>query len=278
VATLEPSVAVQTCEDALRQLMSYAYKEAYGEKWLEKISSADQRANWQHRYEQELKKRKQKGVAVVPNVGLAYSDLSELLGFFSKHWDPIEPAFGATAKSETRALLTRFEGLRNTAMHSRTPVVFEQELLSGIAGQIRNQVTRFMSAQDPGGDFYPRIESIIDSYGTRYPVNPDYPGENDYVVSDQILHPGQRVTFTCVATDPQDRTLALILRTERSTEGTSARSTSGQPAEVYWDVLETDVRLKCVVSISLVAVDAQYHRYGDYDQRVSFGYRVDPPQ
>jgi hypothetical protein len=152
--------------------MTYAYNAAYGANWLQWISSDEQRQDWARRHEQEKKKRTGKGAAVVPNHGLAYSDLKDLVGIVQKRWQPIEPAFGASAKSETRALLVRFETLRNTAMHGRTPLVFEQELMSGIAGQIRNQVTIFMSSQDPQGDYFPRIESITDSFGNTFEGSP----------------------------------------------------------------------------------------------------------
>lgn len=66
----------------------------------------------------------------------------------------METALGP--KVETLPLLARFEQLRNSVAHSRGILAFEEALLSGIAGQIRNQVTIFMSIQDPSGDYYPR--------------------------------------------------------------------------------------------------------------------------
>jgi hypothetical protein len=58
MATLEPTVAIHTCEDALRQLMGHVYANQYGAKWLERISSEEQRATWAERTEQEKRNGK----------------------------------------------------------------------------------------------------------------------------------------------------------------------------------------------------------------------------
>jgi hypothetical protein len=164
VVALDPTVALETCENALRQLMTHAYHHAYGDGWLERISTEDQRNEWESRAETE--KTTRKGVAVIPSVGLAYANFYELLGFAEGHWDPLAAALGK--KASIMALLKRFDNLRNTVAHNRELVTFEKELYSGIAGQIRNQVTIYMTTQDPAGDHYPRIESVIDSYGNTY--------------------------------------------------------------------------------------------------------------
>lgn len=279
--TLDPTVAVQTCEDALRQLMTYSYAKAYGPGWVQTISSPEQRKDWTKRHEQEQKKRNGKGVAVVPNIGLAYSDLQDLLGFMSKHWGPIEPAFGASAKNESKALLNRLETLRNTAMHSRTPLIFEQELMSGIAGQIRNQVTIFMSTQDPGGDYYPRIESIVDGFGTAYEGSPlKAATENPLlgiVNSNQILTPGQVVPFTCVGVDPQDRELQFTFSKNLVFFFGGKKTVGGEPLTLFWEVKDSDIAKERLIAIQMKSVKGRYHRHGTYDQQVYFRYQVRPP-
>jgi hypothetical protein len=57
VAILEPSIALRTCENALRQLMSHVYPQAYGPDWLQQITNSKQRADWQRRADQENEKR-----------------------------------------------------------------------------------------------------------------------------------------------------------------------------------------------------------------------------
>ncbi len=165
MSALEPSVALTTCETALRQLMTLAYEAAYGDDWLGRIASKEQLDTWHARAGDELAVRGRKGVLAVPNGGLAHSNLYDLLKIAEKHWEPLSAALGR--KASVMPLLHRFDNLRNSVAHSRQLLPFEQDRLSGIAGQIRNQVTIFMSAHDPTWDIYPRIESVTDQFGRR---------------------------------------------------------------------------------------------------------------
>jgi hypothetical protein len=281
VATLEPSIAVQTCEDALRQLMSYAYSEAYGASWIEKISSKEQREEWNRRYKQEVEKRRPRGGLAIepPHLTLAYSDMSDLLGFVKNHWEPLAPAL--FNRHETRALLSRFEVLRNTAMHSRAPLIFEQELMSGIAGQIRNQVAMYLNKQDRDHEYYPRIESITDCFGYRF---------EGVLRIDQIsyryqtfmhLTPSIALQYTCIGVDPQERDLYFSLRTHANPQVapiSGMQTASGQPATLEWPISEQDVRIAKAAYIRMSSVGSKYHRFTDYDQEVFFAYQVNPPR
>lgn len=158
-------MALTTCETALRELMTYAYSTSYGPEWLGKVAATDKLKDWESRAADELLARGPKGVVAVPNAGLSYANLYDLVSIADKHWDPLAAALGK--KASVLPLLRRFDNLRNTVGHSRPLLPFERDLMSGIAGQIRNQVTIFMSAQDEVGDIYPRIGSIMDQFGRR---------------------------------------------------------------------------------------------------------------
>jgi hypothetical protein len=278
MATLEPTLAIQTLEDALRQLMSYVYTNEYGAAWLEKISSQEQRDEWTHRAEQEQKKRGPTGAVAVPAAGLAYSDLKDLLGIVNKHWDPLKPALNN--RGETRALLTVAERLRNTAQHGRQPLVHEADLLSGIAGQIRNQVTIFMNTQDTTGNFYPRIESVVDSHGHIFQGGPGRGDQISWVPTDFTLPVGQPVIFTCTAFDPQDRSLRIeLVRGQMIEKVDEAHTSGGQPVTLTWVVQEADVNTQAVITVKLWTQDSKYHRWNSLgDAQVNFIYQVFPPQ
>lgn len=203
--TLEPSVALSTCETALREL-THSYGTSYGDDWLERVSTPSQRKAWEGRASDEKQARVPKGVARVPNVGLAYANFYDLVRIAEKYWKPLSGALGK--QKSVLPLLARFDNLRNTIGHSRPLLAFEQDLMSGIAGQIRNQVTLFMSDQDDAGEIYPRIESISDSFGRRIEssvVDGEIAGS--VTTRDVIVRPGDVVTFTCVGVDPQGRDL-----------------------------------------------------------------------
>ena len=274
--TLEPSVALSTCETALRELMTFSFQASYGEGWLERVSTPAQRSKWDERAVTEAETRVPKGVVQVPRSGLAYANFYDLVGFAEKHWAPLAAALGE--KKSVLPLLERFKGLRNAIGHSRPLLTFEQELMSGIAGQIRNQVTIFMSAQDDAGDIYPRIESITDSFGRRIEssvVSGEIAGS--VTTYDIDVHPGDAVTFTCQGVDPQDRDLSWELIGPTHGAGMNTSALSGQAALLVWAVSDADVRETASVEIFLNARDSRYRRFGHFDHRAYFTFRVRPP-
>lgn len=275
VATLDPAVALTTCETALREIMTYAYSAAYEAEWLSKVATPDKVAEWVGRPDAEFRVRGPKGVVSVPSAGLGYANFYDLVSIADGHWEPLAPALGK--KASAISLLKRFDNLRNSVGHSRPLLKFEQDLMSGIAGQIRNQVTIFMSTQDEVGDIYPRIESITDAFGRRvesFTVDGEMAGA---VASyDVVLHPGDTVVFECLGVDPQDRDLAW---TAHSSGGTSQTvlGPSGVPASLAWRVADSDVSESATLQVYLATNDVKYHRFGTWDHRGWFGFRVRPP-
>ena len=112
-----------------------------------------------------------------------------------------------------RALLKRLDDLRNTIAHGRALVPFEVELASGIAGDVRNRVTLYMTLQDPGGDHFPRIESVTDEFGNVLDGSLTLKTSNPLCQTGVTLRVDDRVRFVCRGTDPQGRDLRWTLRT-----------------------------------------------------------------
>lgn len=274
--TLEPSIALSTCETAMRELMTHSYQTSYGSDWLARVSTVAQRDSWIGRAETEQKVRVSKGVAQVPNAGLAYANFYDLVRIAEKHWEPLSGALGKL--KSVLPLLERFDNLRNTIGHSRPLLAFEQDLMSGIAGQIRNQVTLYMSAQDDAGDIYPRIESITDSFGRRIEsAVVDGEAAGSVTTYDVIVRPGDHVTFTCLGVDPQERRLVWRLTNPRHLDIATASVESGVAADLVWVVEDGDVTETGAVQVFLQAEDARYRRFGHFDHRAYFMFRVRPP-
>lgn len=258
--------------------MAYAYSEKWGAGWLDRVATPERRQTWTDRAESEARSRGTKGVSVVPDGGLSYANFFDLVAIAEKQefWEPLAPALGK--KADALPLLRRLDSLRNAVGHSRPLLPFERDLISGIAGQVRNQVTIYMSSQDPAGDLYPRIESIRDSLGTSIEES----ARGDYFVSGSVrkttlvLHPGQVLTFECLGTDPQGRDLRWEISANYSRFTAFTVATSGEQAVLEWPVSEDDVSERTWVTIKLTAQDAKYHRLGDHDHRATFSYRVRP--
>ena len=256
--------------------MTFVYKRRFGDGWLSVVASQKQSTDWSERCVAEAARVK-RGVAAVPEVGLSYANFYDLLTIADKHWEELAPALDK--KAITFRLLERFEQLRNSVAHGRPLLAFERDLLSGIAGQIRNQVTIFMSTQDDAGEYYPRIESITDSFGHRI----DSAGSVDHElagsqITGKVLRPGDVVTYTAIGTDPQDRTLRWRLTSSQTGRLLAQElSSKGTPVALTWVVDDGDVTETAVVQIHMEADGARYHRFVGFDHRAFFHYTVRPP-
>lgn len=269
-----PAKALSSCESALRQLLTYVLAEKYGATWMSAVFSDDKLVALTNRQKEEAKKRSTRGVAVIPESLLDYSHFYELLNLAEKHWDLVSPALGKRAV--TGALLHRFDDLRNSVAHSRDLLPFEEELLSGIAGEIRNRVTIFMSTQAPSGEHFPRAERITDNFGNAADVEAMLHSSNPPVQCEQVLHIGDEIKFLCHGWDPHGRPLTWGLRLHPSSSPVITEAT-GDEVELSWTVDASNVS-NATYAIVDIKSDGLYHRWSEgVDGMVLFYYRIEPP-
>ena len=276
VTVMDPAAAVTVCETALRTLMELAYAKAHGDDWLQHIAAAERRADWSKREQEEQKRRGNRGVAVVPQAGLSYSHLFDLIEIADAHWQPLSAALGK--KADTLPLLKRLDTVRNAVAHGRPLVPFERDLISGIAGQIRNQVTIYMSTADPAGDIYPRIEWFADGLGTE--AAPCQPDDNYLWVLDgraYSLQAGDVLTFDCTATDPQGRDIVWTIEQNSGEAAVSVTVASQEMAHLTWTCNKNSVSEHFSLTVSMSATGTTYHRGGFRDSWVDCRYVVRPP-
>lgn len=272
--TLQPAQALATCEQALQQLVDIVLKSKIGDDWISQVLSPEKVEKIRARRDEEIRKRARRGVAASPMGKLSYVQFFEIVEIIKKRWVDFEPALGK--RSETIALLDRFDALRNSVAHSRDLLPWEAELLSGIAGEIRNKVTIYVTHQDPVGNYFARIESVTDSFGHRIDNFADPHGNS--LDTGLTLHPGQVVTFSCHGTDPQGRDLRWWMLANTGSLRNS-QAVAGRDVELAWQVAEEDVSAQTVIIIYM-ASDGPHHRSGgpfSYDQAALFRYTVLPP-
>ncbi|GAA4960575.1 hypothetical protein [Kineococcus glutinatus] len=275
MAYLDPHLAVTTLEQALRQLITAVLSARDGEGWLERNFTADQLKEWRRKQNDEELTRGRRGHAEAASDLLHYSELRELRDMIIKQWSRgFSLAFAGAKDHEIKAFLLRFEGLRVPQAHSRELLPFEKDLASGIAGDIRNRVTIYLSAKDSEGDPFARIESVTDGHGK----SAQDPSSNLITTTGLTLRPGQPVTFTCRATDPKGQELLWTLEIPGRHSEWDADHASGTEVTLRWIVTEQDVRQACYARIRMRAKGAKHHRYGpDQDDGiVTFQYRVLP--
>jgi hypothetical protein len=257
---MEPAEAINVVEDVLRQ----AVRLVLGDRWKEEVDVS----KLQERRTEEAKSR---NGAVVESDLLAYTHLYEIEKLVTKHWDSFKPIFDD--KKRFIVYMDRLKDFRNAPMHSRALLPFERDLLAGIAGELRNSLTLWRSAQAPDMTFYPTIETLTDSFGND--LASAVP--NPTLTPNTRLEVGQEVEFRCVGRDPQDRELIWSLN-HGAIHGPLLDSATGSEATLTWKVAKAHVGEPSIVVLSMRS-DGEYHRlFQQTDAMHSIFYFVDPPQ
>ncbi|WP_146081198.1 hypothetical protein [Pseudoclavibacter sp. AY1H1] len=254
-------------------MLAYVLEKKSGASWLQEAVSAETIAKWEARRLEEERKRTTRGVAAVASDPLAYAEFYELVGLVKKNWNDVAPALGK--KAVTGALLDRFDDLRNTVAHSRDLLPFEEALLAGISGEIRNRVTLYMSTQAPSGEHFARIEEVVDSFGNRIDGVATLQTSNPYVQCDQVLEVGDVVTFRCRGTDPHGRGLRWHLAVAPG--GVDQVIVEGDEVELRWTIEPRHVSSRSYAIVHLVA-DSAFHRWTEGVEGMGlFFYQITPP-
>jgi hypothetical protein len=264
--------SIAAAEVDLRGLIREVLSTRYGESWLDQAGlSSDSIAHASGRLDAERKRRP--GTRVSEET-IDYLQFYELKTIIEKHWEMFRPILGPKL-GEFRTYFDRLNDLRDADAHNRVLLPFERDLVSGIAGEIRNRITIFRSEMGPKREYYPRIESVVDNFGTAYDFAAEaYPGP---VYSDLELTVGTTVEFDCAGWDPHGRELSWMLRTTNSSGETSVRDeASGTNARLRFSIDSREVGEGLRANLHVTS-DGKYHRHGVYDDWVTFIYHVVPP-
>lgn len=274
MSELAPSEALEVIERALRQLYESAFSDAYGTDWLERVSTPEQRADWAEKRATEARRREPRGVATVSTHLLDYAEFYQLVAIADRHWAALAAALGD--KRDTLALIRRFDQLRNTVAHNRTLLPFEEDLLSGIAGEIRNRVTIAVSQNEPDEDYWARVDFVRDSFGNEIDGIQTLATENPSAGTGLVLRVGDTVSFTCSASHPQGRKIRWTLTPWPGHE--SAQTLTGNNVTFTWTVGTENVGAQSSVQIRMIG-DTTHHRWAmGYDALAIFYYRVLPAE
>jgi Swt1-like HEPN len=258
---VEPTEAINNLEVVLRDLIANQLADEFGADWVAKCGTAEKIQKWQDRQEEEAKKR---DGTVVEERLIDFADFTDLLPIIKKHWPLFKPCLDDQQTFAT--YMGRLEDFRNAPMHSRPLVDFEQKLIEGMAGEIRNKVTLFRTEANAADRHFPRIEFVRDSFGTVANAN------EGIVSTDITVYPGDEVTFECSGWDPEDHPLKWIfgvvgLPGSAEYEGATCR--------IPWCVTEENIGEGTFVEIKLMG-DRTWHRGAGHDGNVILRYQVLP--
>lgn len=259
-----PADEVRAAERVLREAIEWVLKEEIGGAWLRHTGLSDERLEeLETRREAETKRRP----SVVPSRNLLdYAELYELRKVIEhqSRWPLFKDVFHN--RKRFQVWMDHLESYRNPTMHSRDLLPHEASLLRGIAGEIRNLITRARVETDELDQHFARIERVRDSFGHEATA------DDPHVRTDLTLRPGDVVTFTCEGFDPTGAELHWWWHVSH---GASWPEHEAESDVIEWEVSDGDVAANAHFNVYLIA-DRKHHRNGSSDGHVMFRYRVLP--
>lgn len=231
--------------------------------------------------ERQSEDSKRRNGAILSHDLLSYTELRHLTTLVMKNLEKFKPVFGE--KERTKVFFGVLEDFRNPVSHSRELLPFERELLSGAAGQLRNQIALYRTRLEPSNSYYPVIESVVDNFGQQFTAQDSWVPENGSL----RLDVGQALEITCTGWDSRGRRLRWFAAFgiggpdfKILAEGCSdaGERDQGSFCELEFEVPEFSVGETTRIGIVMSAADAKYHRHRSYDERVFITYAINPPE
>jgi hypothetical protein len=262
--SVEPTDALRSIETALRLVI----RDVLGDEgWLAAAGSPD-RAPLEQKRTEENKRRD--GAAVSSNL-LDYTETYQLTNLVLKNWESFKPVF--SDKARTESFFGVVADVRNSVAHSRDLVPFERDLISGVAGQLRNQVSLFRSSVNQSSKYYPLIESVKDQFGLE-----GFRGGNPYDRPLPIrLEVDDVITFTGSAFNARGKPVKWKVAHPARYPRDTADVAEGDSVSFQYTVTEADVEEYFRLSVQ-ITTDSRYHRIsggdGVYDDQREFIYSV----
>lgn len=268
--TLEPAHALGVIENALRIAIRErlpTWQTALGEEAVQRL---------QEKADEEDKRRD--GTVASKDL-LDYTETYQLTTLILKHWNSgdFKPVFDD--KPRTTVWFGVVSDYRNAVAHGRQLLDYERDLLSGVAGQVRNQVALYRSSATSQARYYPLIEHAEDSFGRA--------AERGLAVGPQgglRLDVGDTLSIRASAV-PSTRNFDLRWTLDVKPFSDPALGVSegevvvvGPEVEIQYVVRPEDVREGTFVRLVL-ASKSQYHRHHEgYDDAVWWPIVVNPPE
>lgn len=218
--------------------------------------------------------RGRRPAAVVSTDPLDYTEFSQLQALIlEKQWNAFAPALGK--RKHIEAYLSKISGFRNPTMHARALLPFEEYLVLGISGELRNRIAIYRNTLEHSSMYYPVVDSITDNFGNTHDGV-----TNAITLTGVRLEIGETITFTCRATDPMNRELTWRLSNNAIGNSNNDRSeVIGNEVVLSYTFARSDVSEQVPLLITLRS-SGEFHRHAGhegFDATAMFYYAVNPP-
>lgn len=265
---MNPYEAVRLVELDLRQLV----RVVLGSSWVE--AAREYGAVDETRLEAKVAdERGRRPATVVSTDLLDYTEFTQLQTLIlDGRWDAFAPALGKKKHIET--YLSKIAGFRNPTMHARSLLPFEEHLVLGISGELRNRIAIYRNSQEESSMYYPVVDSITDNFGNTHD------GVTDLITQTGVrLEVGETVTFNCRATDPEGRELHWRLNNNAAGHS-EADEAVGSEVVLSYTFTRADVGERVPLLMTMRS-SGEFHRQPGSrgtDATAMFHYAVNPPR
>jgi len=151
-------------ENALRRIVDRVGRDLHGAEWAAAFGiSPSVLDRWRRNQARELDRR---GAGIAEDRLIYFSDFGDLEQIILGQWASFEPVF--LDRERTAVYLRKLRELRNPDAHRRALTATEKALITGMAGELRTQVTRYLSQRDTPDEFFPRLDSLRDNLGNAF--------------------------------------------------------------------------------------------------------------
>ena len=154
--------------------------------------------SWKEKRETE--KRTQRNIQIESRL-IYYSDFFDLHTIVHKNWEKFKPIL--IDKKRFEAFHSEIEKYRNNIAHGREILVFQENILNGIIGDLKNQIILYHSKNLDPDDFFLKILKASDSLGNKWESSQIMQS----ILTGSILRVGDKIDFFVDAFDPKGREL-----------------------------------------------------------------------
>lgn len=256
---LNPTDALRDIENSLRDFIELQLSKKFGADWLEKCINKERLPSW-------VSKRNTEDLSFksgsIEKRLIYYSEFYDLKNIILDYYQHIfNDVFGK--QKEFEVLMSILEKFRNPDAHRRDFLRYQKHLILGICGDLKSKMVKYRSFHETGKEYFPRIESVRDNYGTSWNAVNGYSREHEKTV----LHPGDEIEYIISASDPED--LVLEYRVFNFTDWQTSKSLKIQ-------LKEKDIAVARQIIIHMRS-PREYHASGfEWDELVMFHYDVVP--